>query len=274
MRLQTAQAAPGVLLRAEPAAGCVRRLRVRMADGRWLSASLVQFEPQQFDGMAFATHGIDCPPSIAASVRKRQAEFFFGRLAAAHALAAQGVDPAPIPIGPSREPLWPLGVVGSISHNDEYAAAMVLDGRRYGGVGIDIERTVSADMQPALLATAVSAAELRYLETLTSELPLATLLTIVFSAKESLFKGAFRQVGRFFDFDAAHLSCLDVQQGRLTLVLQETLSVYLGAGRACEISFDFIQPDTVFTSFACPIAAFVPDKVHMSPSCSRRLVSG
>ncbi|WP_244171285.1 hypothetical protein [Xanthomonas populi] len=64
---------------------------------------------------------------MARSVRKRQAEYFFGRLAARQALQHQalvvtGTYPY-IATGSSREPIWPAQVIGSISHTNQLAAA-------------------------------------------------------------------------------------------------------------------------------------------------------
>ncbi|MEV4420566.1 hypothetical protein AB0L40_11415 [Patulibacter sp. NPDC049589] len=50
------------------------------------------------------------------AVETRRREFVTGRACAHRALAALGVPVVPIMSGPNREPLWPEGVVGSITH--------------------------------------------------------------------------------------------------------------------------------------------------------------
>lgn len=220
------------------------------ADGQLLRASLLQFDREAFDVAAFDAWGIERPTTIARSVMKRQAEFFFGRLAARLAMLALGRPGVPIPIGPSHQPLWPQGLVGSISHSHDLAAALVLEQARARAVGIDVEKIVSGTARDALLAFGVDASEAAYLRALsTRDLPFEALLTLVFSAKESLFKGAFEQVGRYFDFLAARVSDIDWPARRMTLVLREHLCAEYPRGRRCPVSFDFLRQDMVFTAF-------------------------
>lgn len=222
---------------------------VRGPDNRLLPVCITRFKAADFELSTFAASGIDCPLTIARSVRKRQAEFYFGRLVARLALSALNITRLDVPIGRSREPVWPTGVIGSISHNDSFAAAIALESAHYSGVGIDIERIVRSDAQAALLATALCNDELEYLQTFTSKLPLSTLLTIVFSAKESLFKGAFGAVGRYFDFSSARVSSLALEMGSVSLTLTETLCDDFMQAQVCEVFFNFVQSDTVFSSY-------------------------
>jgi enterobactin synthetase component D len=181
-----------------------RRYPLSAVDGQELPIYLLEFDRAGFSPGAFAASGIVCPASVARSVHKRQAEFYFGRLAARMALSQVTGAPDEVAIGASREPLWPTGIIGSISHNENFAAATALRRGVRSGVGIDIERiVVSEETQDALRTTAIGDDEVAYLRTLTGALPLNVLMTIVFSAKESLYKGAFAAVGRYFDFAAA-----------------------------------------------------------------------
>src|SRR5262245_29080334 len=70
----------------------------------------------------------------ACEVRVR--EFTLGRLCARRALEALGHAPVPILRGPGREPLWPDGLVGSITHTRRYCAAVVAPRTRLVSVGI------------------------------------------------------------------------------------------------------------------------------------------
>jgi len=220
------------------------------ARGQRLQACLLQFDREAFDAAAFNALGIECPPIVARSVMKRQAEFFFGRLAARIAMLALGRPGVPVAIGPARQPLWPAGLTGSISHSQDLAAALVVETTRAQAVGIDVERVACGTARDALLAFGVDAGEAAYLKARsTRELPFDTLLTLVFSAKESLFKGAFDKVGRYFDFLAARVCDIDPQGRQLTLELQEHLCTEFPKGRHCRVSFDLLRQDMVFTAF-------------------------
>ncbi len=202
-----------------------------------------------FNAELFAINGIACPANVARSVHKRQAEFYFGRLVARHALRELGVVETEVRVGASREPVWPPGIVGSISHTRTLAAAAVMPAGECSGVGIDIEQVVGEDASVALKATVISSEELFYLQTQTGVLSLNALLTIAFSAKESLFKSAFSEVGRYFDFSAARVVHLDMERGMLSLELTEALSDTFFLRRVCHIGFCFIDPKAVLTYF-------------------------
>lgn len=213
-------------------------------------ACVIPIDGAAVTATSFIQYGIVHPPAIARSVPHRQKEFLYGRRAAAHALAAIGIRASEIPIGASREPVWPRGIIGSITHNRHFVAAIAVVRGHYSGVGIDIESVSSGDSLQALLEIVVAPAEVDYLRTLAGPVSLATLVTLVFSAKESLFKGAFPSVGRFFDFSAARVSRVDLERKCVQLVLWETLSDDFQQADLCTIQFDFIRDDTVLTSFA------------------------
>jgi 4'-phosphopantetheinyl transferase EntD len=78
--------------------------------------------------------------AIAGAIPKRRLEFTAGRTCARRAMAAIGEPPRPIPQLADRAPLWPQGLVGSISHANTWCAAAVA--RISDGVialGLDIE---------------------------------------------------------------------------------------------------------------------------------------
>ena len=119
------------------------------------------------------------------AVEKRRRDFRAGRACARLALAALGVHDVAIPSGPRREPLWPPGIVGSITHCPGYVAAAVAFREHLPALGIDAEEwgAAGSDIE-SLICTA---AELdRYHD---SEYPCWR--SLVFSAKESLFKALY-----------------------------------------------------------------------------------
>ena len=222
-------------------------------DGAPLTVHAFAFDASHFTPEMFAEWGVVCADSVARSVRKRQAEYFFGRLAARRALVHAGISAtqahADIGIGAAREPRWPPGMIGSISHTHDLAAAVALAPGPRRGVGIDLEHVVDDTVASALLGTVVDATELALVRSLAGPHTINSLLTIVFSAKESLFKGAYAAVGRYFDFSAARLVALDAARGRLRLRLVEPLCPQFALGQECEVGFDSIDADTVITHF-------------------------
>ncbi|WP_091558411.1 4'-phosphopantetheinyl transferase family protein [Micromonospora pattaloongensis] len=77
--------------------------------------------------------------AVAHAVETRRREFATARRCAREALTALGVPVRALPAGPSREPRWPDGVVGSITHCDGYRAAVVASRVRMATLGVDAE---------------------------------------------------------------------------------------------------------------------------------------
>lgn len=175
-----------------------------------------RYSKYQFSTLLFSQYNIIQPDSISRSVLKRQAEFFFGRYVARHSLKRQNIFDQNIGIGSNRMPLWPNGIVGSISHTDSIAICTTMFATRCSYLGIDIEkimdRSISDDIQEAVL----SFEELIVLEQ--SIIPLNVLITLAFSAKESLFKALYPCITQYLDFHDAKIVRIDKEKIILELV--------------------------------------------------------
>ena len=135
------------------------------------------------------------------AVPERRETFRLGRSAAHAALDMLGRDVGVIGVGANREPLWPPGVVGSISHVAGLARAVVAPATKSDGVGVDIEVRRSA---PELELQVPRSEERQWLDGVAGAERDAMLLSL-FSAKEAVFKAFFPRVGFFFGFEAALL---------------------------------------------------------------------
>ncbi|SDS71646.1 enterobactin synthetase component D [Halopseudomonas sabulinigri] len=185
----------------------------------------LRFAREHYCPALFVEAQLPLPQSVERSVAKRQAEFLAGRLAARSALAGLSID-QPVDIGESRAPLWPAGAQGSISHSAELALCVVRPAQG-GGLGVDLESLLEAALAEQLWPGIVTAQEAQLLRQSGN---FAQQLTLVFSAKESLFKALYPQVGRYFDFLDAEVLALQPQQQQLQLVLRQSLSPALPAG--------------------------------------------
>lgn len=120
---------------------------------------------------------------VAGSADKRRRDFALGRVCARAALAELGHGDAVIAKGDDGAPLWPEGIVGSITHTKGYAAAVV--GRRcdFAGLGIDAEQAagVTRDLWPRLFTAAEQ-------ERLQAQADPRLAATIFFTAKEACYK--------------------------------------------------------------------------------------
>jgi len=129
-------------------------------------------------------------------VDKRLREFTTGRACARKSLLKLGIPPCPIRIGPRREPIWPKGIVGSITHCSGCCAAAVARSLDLCSIGIDAEENLP--LGEGVLEVIASPQEQTEIRTLGgSGLHWDRLL---FSAKESVFKAWYGLAGQWLDF--------------------------------------------------------------------------
>ncbi|HKN97304.1 MAG TPA: 4'-phosphopantetheinyl transferase, partial [Pseudonocardiaceae bacterium] len=97
-------------------------------------------------------------PMVARAVAKRTREVTNARTCARRALAALGRPEVPILRGAKGEPLWPAGIVGSITHTTGYYAAAVAESTVVRSVGVDAEE--HGELPDGVLAHIAFGAEL------------------------------------------------------------------------------------------------------------------
>lgn len=132
----------------------------------------------------------------------RAAEFRLGRRAAHLALKVIGCEPQPVLRGTQREPIWPPGVAGSITHAGNLALAAAGYLSDTGGIGIDLEDR--GRFFPALESEIARKEELAALGRMEGRAREDATIEL-FSAKESIYKAHYPRIGHFFGFDAARI---------------------------------------------------------------------
>jgi enterobactin synthetase component D len=208
---------------------------------------LARFQLARYTPEHYSQYGIDFPLDIRNSVPKRQAEFIAGRVCAQASLQLYGHPNYRVSSGSHREPVWPPGFVGSITHSGKYAAALVSPDCALMGMGIDIEAIVRSQDRQALEALVVSAEEVVYLTANCGELSYECLLTLVFSAKESFFKAAFAYVQRYFGFDALRVEHIDRERRIICLRAVFALCEGFPEGRLYRAAYEFIENSSILT---------------------------
>jgi 4'-phosphopantetheinyl transferase EntD len=139
--------------------------------------------------------------ALGQAVEKRRREFVTARACARRALADLGLSPQAIASGPRGEPLWPDGVVGSITHCAGYRGCAVAPSARLLSLGIDAE--VDEPLPPGLLADVSLPDERRRLETLARERPGVSWDRLLFSIKESVYKAWYPLARCWLGFEDA-----------------------------------------------------------------------
>ena len=143
-------------------------------------------------------------PYVARAAERRRLEFSTGRACAHRALSRLGVAHAALLPGTDRMPIWPFGVVGSISHTENIcAAAVARRDDRLASVGIDIEP--AEPLSDDLIETICHADERDWIERAAAG-ERGLLARAVFCAKECAFKCQFPLTRKMLDFDDLTIS--------------------------------------------------------------------
>ncbi|MBL7620905.1 4'-phosphopantetheinyl transferase superfamily protein [Frankia sp. AgB1.8] len=144
---------------------------------------------------------------LARAVPKRRREFTAGRVCARRAMARLGVAPAPLLAGPNREPLWPAGLVGSITHCEGYRAAAVARAGDVLSIGIDAEP--NGPTPDGVLDRIALPAEISWVRAAARVEPEVHWDRLLFCAKESVYKTWFPLAGSWLGFEDALITLDD-----------------------------------------------------------------
>ncbi|WP_020594002.1 4'-phosphopantetheinyl transferase family protein [Kiloniella laminariae] len=158
---------------------------------------------------------LSLPESLNNAIPKRQAEFLAGRYCAGKACKNITGAFETFPIGAAREPLWPKGLQGSISHTAGYAIAAVCKNRT---IGLDVEELVPLADYETIRKYVCTEAEISLLLEI---LPPQQALTAIFSAKEAIYKAIYPLVQQFVDFH--EMTCVAATASSLTFQPSEKL---------------------------------------------------
>jgi 4'-phosphopantetheinyl transferase EntD len=173
--------------------GLVQRLRARLPGGMHLL------------GEPVADHTADLHEAELALIERaadlRKREFSTGRRLAHHLLARLIPDHGPLLRGPQREPSWPPGTVGSISHSAGLCAVSVGSSESFRGIGLDLQ---IASPALGLASSILSDSELASRHS-------AQQLRLKFSAKEAVFKCLFPINGSYLAFRDLTVALGDAQ---------------------------------------------------------------
>ena len=179
------------------------------------------------------------PPNVARAVLKRKVDYAVGRHCARQALTLAGSKSIHVGIREVRAPLWPDCFVGSITHSDGYGAAVVASTADYRGIGIDCEAYVQQSTAAGIRRMVLTPRDedsLR-MNTVSEEVG----LTLIFSAKESIFKAIHPLTLVFFEFHDVVLTMIDFARRSFTFELQRNLAHGFDRGYTNVGQFDFCE---------------------------------
>ena len=158
------------------------------------------------------------PFQLERAVRKRKLDFLVGRLCAQTGVGHldQTLGSLPIRIGEKRQPMWPEGFIGSISHSQGRACAIVARNSSYSLVGCDIEHHIDSNLD-GICKHVCTQKEWDNAQQELKSFSKTELLTLIFSAKETLYKALFPKVRVYFGFHKASVQTVSRENIKLKI---------------------------------------------------------
>lgn len=163
--------------------------------------------------------------TVAKAVPKRVREFAAGRRLARQLLQTLGFPPGPLVCNPDRSPAWPRGAIGAITHTRSLCVVVAARGGPDESLGVDAEPL--DDLKPELRSLVCTPAEARWLEA-RPETERGRLGTLLFSAKETLYKCQHPLTGTFLGFHQAEIDLMP-EAGRFEARILHPVAARFGA---------------------------------------------
>ena len=134
----------------------------------------------------------------------RKEHYRSGRICAGEVLSKLGTLGQPVLRDPqTREPLWPEGISGAITHSGKWAAAAAGKTSDVLGIGIDLE-DLERQVDSRISRHVCIPEEQKWLQECGEDF-LERNLKIIFSAKESIFKAFFPYTRTYLHFHDARI---------------------------------------------------------------------
>lgn len=204
---------------------------------------LCRFDIEAWSDNFFELADINLPVYIKNSVIKRRAHYLTGRILVKILLNQIGITDFNLINGSGNEPLWPENIIGSLSHTENYAICAIDHLNNYTGIGVDIQKCISIETANKIWPLIMSTVEKELLITNVIEFPV--LLTIVFSAKESLYKALYSQVKSFNYFNLLTITKLDFKNKKFVLELKCDLKNNYNYGDRFEGDFQYLENNII-----------------------------
>lgn len=115
-----------------------------------------------------------------------------------------------------RSPIWPKGFIGSISHSKNLVAVALSQDSKH--LGIDLENI--GRMKNEVFNKISIEEDLKFVNGLSEE----ELMTLIFSAKEALYKALYPEVKKFFGFEYAYLKNINIDQNSFDICLKKPIN--------------------------------------------------
>lgn len=165
--------------------------------------------------------GEELPHAVPARLR----EFAAGRHAARMAMQASGLPAVALPIGADRAPVWPDGVIGSLTHSRTLCLAVAGQAGALSGIGIDLEPATSLERN---LWDSILLPEEQIDLMRAPAAQRGLLAKTTFSAKEAAYKAQYPTSRTLFGFE---VMVIEVMEDRFVALFRDPIPPFLAGHR-------------------------------------------
>ena len=167
----------------------------------------------------------------------RKEHYRSGRICAGEVLSKLGTIGQPVLRDPqTREPLWPEGISGAITHSGNWAAAAAGKTSDVLGIGIDLE-DLERQVDSRISRHVCLPEEQKWLQECGEDF-LEQNLKIIFSAKESIFKAFFPYTRTYLHFHDARIL---MEQTFFQNSKSDSLSVKEKNSKPAKFEFEYLM---------------------------------
>ncbi|SDI03090.1 enterobactin synthetase component D [Vibrio xiamenensis] len=232
------------LLNDEPDSRFFQRLfKVELEAAPELELVGASFESTEFEPQLFTQHPHISRQWVTYANRLRQAEFFAGRYCADLALQRWlgKCHHYCVAKGEHGEPIWPEAIVGSIAHSRRLALAVATQHAR--NVGLDCEPIMNRETAMQVADIVCRSDERLRLDC--DDVSYPFMLTLLFSAKESIYKAIYANVKQVLDFDCVELIAVCQQTQHARFRLMQDFSPHYTCGKEVSVYYAVFDQELI-----------------------------
>ena len=183
-----------------------------------ISSVSQRYDISVYNDTLYDFYGVVRPAWFERAVTVRKAEFLAGRILARSLLDDYGCTNENVHIGRYREPIWPNGFAGSLSHCSGYVICVVGKASACAGIGVDVMTPYVLNDLSAIrdIPTLVQDAHAINLKPIFQNTDLA--YALAFSLRESVYKAVFPHMEIFLDFDSVEIIDVSARDCHIRLV--------------------------------------------------------
>jgi enterobactin synthetase component D len=162
------------------------------------------------------------------AVPKRKAEHVAGRLCINWCYQMLTNQTPPIIHSDNHGcPIWPFPFKGSISHSNGMAVGALINKANILSLGVDVETILDDKTTKNIFGMILTPAEQAiHINPVSEKMTFNSYVTLIFSAKESIYKALYPLVKHFFDFSAASVTSVNGSKIKFTLHSQALPEIF------------------------------------------------